>query len=1079
MKSKMLLHIDVIISILIFFISFLFNSRLESQTSPNNNVESFEIKNKEFKSWSFPVSIYNNPKSKESNFSQVRNSEESIWNMTNSIYPKFRKFILACSQDEILRSSLTKKTLTRPNVLSFQNPFKNLVSTYIDSVQFDWVSYYGSGLIGGEDYGIAISTDYAGNMYVTGSSSGMPFGYDITTIKYNSYGQILWEARYGAENMEDDVPSDIKVDSAGNAYVIGSSPGSNGDLDYVTIKYNTEGVEQWVRQYNGSGNGEDQPMALALVGENKIYVTGFSQGMGTGNDILTIKYDSNGLEDWNRRYSGSGNGIDEAYDICYDPEGNIIVTGTSFENGTGYNYITVKYDSSGNEQWTAIYNDPTNGNDVATAIAIDPNGYIYVTGYGQYATYPYDYITVKYDFAGTFEWAVNYDGTSASTDVASDIVVNSEGFPYVTGWSRQTSTRMDMLTIRYDYNGNQVWAVPYNTMLGYYDDYAYSMTIDDQDNLFIAGQSCHFDPDFGYNYVTLKYDSYMNLHWVDHYDGPDELWNSASDIAVDRSGNVHVTGYCYDRVSDYDYANIKYTNSGTRSWVRQYESSIGSSYDQALKFLMDNNGNLYLTGQSRGEDKSWDYLTTKFNSNGQIEWACRYHGLSDYLDDYPQDMAVDQFGNVYVTGKSRNDSIDYDFVTVKYDANGNEQWKVRYNGPANYHDEPSGIVVDASGDVYVTGISCNSGSDYDFCTIKYNTSGVEQWVNYWDSGDDYSRLIAIDNSGDIIVTGLNSDEYDFVTIKYHPDGTLAWESRLTAGGAANDIVIDQDDNIFVTGRLYQNDNEGANYFTFKYDSNGNYKWLRQYNGEDSGTDEAKAIACDNEGNVYVTGLSDESGSDFTVTTIKYSTYGNVKWRRRFYEPNGMCFRNNIAVDQDGCAYLAVGDSKATESHFLIFKYDPEGEIQWMTNFHTPKDEVLDYPVGIAIDQKFNIYVGGSTYYPVSPGFWDLFTVVKYSQPYLGINDNKFAIPSEFWVAQNYPNPFNATTKFSYYLTKSCKVTLKVYNTLGQLVATLISREKNTGNHSLNWNAEGLPAGVYFYRFSAGEYSEIKKMILLK
>jgi hypothetical protein len=96
-----------------------------------------------------------------------------------------------------------------------------------------------------------------------------------------------------------------------------------------------------------------------------------------------------------------------------------------------------------------------------------------------------------------------------------------------------------------------------------------------------------------------------------------------------------------------------------------------------------------------------------------------------------------------------------------------------------------------------------------------------------------------------------------------------------------------------------------------------------------------------------------------------------------------------------------------------------------------------------------------------------------------IDSSPVTQPEQFVLYQNYPNPFNATTKFSYYLPKSRKVTLKVYNTLGQLIATLINSEKNAGNHSFEWNAEGLPTGIYFYRFSSDDYSEIKKMILLK
>jgi hypothetical protein len=89
------------------------------------------------------------------------------------------------------------------------------------------------------------------------------------------------------------------------------------------------------------------------------------------------------------------------------------------------------------------------------------------------------------------------------------------------------------------------------------------------------------------------------------------------------------------------------------------------------------------------------------------------------------------------------------------------------------------------------------------------------------------------------------------------------------------------------------------------------------------------------------------------------------------------------------------------------------------------------------------------------------------------------IPTEFLISQNYPNPFNPSTKLSYSITQSSLVTLKVFDVLGSESETLVNEEKTVGNYELNWNAANLPSGVYFYRLQAGEYTSVKKMILLK
>lgn len=90
-----------------------------------------------------------------------------------------------------------------------------------------------------------------------------------------------------------------------------------------------------------------------------------------------------------------------------------------------------------------------------------------------------------------------------------------------------------------------------------------------------------------------------------------------------------------------------------------------------------------------------------------------------------------------------------------------------------------------------------------------------------------------------------------------------------------------------------------------------------------------------------------------------------------------------------------------------------------------------------------------------------------------------SIVTEFKLMQNYPNPFNPNTTIRYTIPKASRVTLKVYNVLGQEVATLVNEEKFAGSHEIHWNANKLSSGVYFYRLKAGSFTSIKKMLLLK
>ncbi len=89
------------------------------------------------------------------------------------------------------------------------------------------------------------------------------------------------------------------------------------------------------------------------------------------------------------------------------------------------------------------------------------------------------------------------------------------------------------------------------------------------------------------------------------------------------------------------------------------------------------------------------------------------------------------------------------------------------------------------------------------------------------------------------------------------------------------------------------------------------------------------------------------------------------------------------------------------------------------------------------------------------------------------------MPAEFGLEQNYPNPFNPNTKIEYKLASREYVRLNVYNMLGQEVAALVEGVKDAGTYNAEWNASGVPSGIYWYRIDAGSFSETKKMILVK
>jgi len=274
-----------------------------------------------------------------------------------------------------------------------------ITGTVLSQVAQQWVARYnGPGNSG--DYARSIALDGSGNVYVTGYSTGTGTNEDYCTIKYNSSGDTLWVRRYDGPGNNYDYAYSIVVDGSGNVYVTGGSSGNGTSLDYCTIKYNSSGVQQWVARYNGPGNGSDAARSITLDGSGNVYVTGGSYGSGTGYDYCTIKYNSSGVQQWVAIYNGPANYHDYAYSIALDGSGNVYVTGYSYGNVAGYDYCTIKYNSSGVQQWVARYNGPGNGDDAAFSIAVDVSGNVHVTGRSYGNGTDYDYCTIKYNSSG-------------------------------------------------------------------------------------------------------------------------------------------------------------------------------------------------------------------------------------------------------------------------------------------------------------------------------------------------------------------------------------------------------------------------------------------------------------------------------------------------------------------------------------------------------------------------------------------------------------------------------------------------------------------------------------------------------
>jgi len=654
----------------------------------------------------------------------------------------------------------------------------NLNNTATTNKEPEWISYYASGLLPSPDIATSIAVDKHGNVYVTGYSVEALFGADYCTIKYDNSGNPIWAVRY--DGGGDDCAYALVIDGSCNVYITGYSEGSETGLDYTTVKYNSNGEEQWVARYIGPENLDERAFALVIDDSGNVYVTGYSYSPRTRSDYTTVKYNSNGEEQWVAIYNGPVNNEDCAKAIAIDNSGNVYVTGGSYGSGTVSDYATVKYNSNGEEQWVVRYDGPGNDWDEANALAIDSSGNVYITGFSYGSETENDYATVKYDQNGEEQWVTRYNGSENSHDKGNALVIDGAGNVYVTGYSNGSITGADYATVKYNSNGEEQWVTRYNGP-GNSDDESYALAIDGSGNVYVTGYS--YGSGTATDYATVKYNSNGEEQWVARYNGPGNSADEAYSMVIDGYGNVYITGFSYGSTTEAeaDYATVKYNSNGEEVWVSRYNGPRNFD-DEAYSIVIDGSGNVYVTGFSYGSITGADYATVKYDSNGKEQWVVRYDGI-DNSSDYGKAIAIDGSGNVIVTGYSDSLGTRSDYTTIKYNSNGEEQWIARYNGPGNDYDKAYDLAIDDYGNVYVTGESRDLKKGYDYATVKYDSNGEEQWVARYNgpgNDDDKAFAFAINSSGNVYVTGISDGAgwSVYTTIKYSSDGNRIDEEKL-------------------------------------------------------------------------------------------------------------------------------------------------------------------------------------------------------------------------------------------------------------------------------------------------------------
>jgi hypothetical protein len=414
------------------------------------------------------------------------------------------------------------------------------------------------------------------------------------------------------------------------------------------------------------------------------------------------------------------------------------------------------------------------------------------------------------------EWlAVNgaigqYDWSSTCTD--------SFGRLCLTGNDVDNMQLTNMLVTRYNYDGSISWQSSWNGATNG-DDYGIAIVCKNS-NLYVCGASFNtLNNDF--DYVVQKYALETGiLQWTYLYADPAGGMDIPSDIGIDPSGNVLVTGARQGSTSLLDYCTLSINDSGNLNWVSVYDHS--NKYDAAAKIAVDYLGNSVVTG---GSGDSWsdnDFCSVWYSASGTQMGVKRSESPATSFD-LPTDMKVDQAENVYVTGRIGTNNQGNDIKLIKMDSDFNILWTITKDG-FGHDDMANSLALDADGNIYITGYCTNSSGKKELLVSKYDNWGGLIWKKFHQSpelGDALGWELTVlgDRIGIVgdIKTSLGMDVY---FISYSPSGELIWSKTVDGGMGQDDsgrhTHFVSENEVYVSGKV--SGNNQAQYLNIKYET---------------------------------------------------------------------------------------------------------------------------------------------------------------------------------------------------------------------------------------------------------------------
>jgi uncharacterized delta-60 repeat protein len=458
-------------------------------------------------------------------------------------------------------------------------------------------------------------------------------------------------------------------------------------------------------------------------------------------------------------------------------------------------------------------------------------------------------------------------------------------------------------------------------------------------------------------------------------------------------------------------------------------------------------------------------------------WTRTYGG--DTLD-YAHSVQQTSDGGYIVAGVTTSFGAGArDIYLVKTNSQGNTLWTRTYGGSS--WDEAYSVQQTTDGGYIVAGYTASFGAGIcDFYLVKTNSSGDTLWTRTY-GGDSYDEAWSVQQTADegYIVAGYTASfgagYEDCYLVKIDGQGDTLW--TRTYGGIESDwaqsVQQTSDGGYIIAGRTDSFGGGSGDFYVVKTNSQGDTLWTRTYGG--SGWDDAHSVQQTTDGGYIMAGHTDSFGAggiDFYL--VKTNSQGNTLWTRT-YGGDSTDYACSGQQTSDG-GYIVAGYTESFGAGYrdiYLVRTNSQGDTLWTRTYGG-----YDYDHAESVQQTVDggYIVAGATR-SFGAGSYDCYLVKLGAESSVSLIS--LSLPLHYSLHPNYPNPFNSITKINLELPRADPVTLKVYNLLGQEVATLVDGKIRAGTYQVPFDATHLSSGVYFYRLSTLTQSETRKMVVLK